>query len=133
MNLGDLIKKQNQRSENMSVVLGDEGTGAAPAGIPPGAQQIVNTVNGFLPIIEQVTGLSRREIFLQLLKNGFKGGGIESLLNGLMGKTPTPEAKFIKYVKTLALWVPVALFLLGMSIVTVYAFLKLTVIMMGGL
>jgi hypothetical protein len=101
--------------------------------MPPGAQQIVSTIDGFMPIIEQVTGLTRREIFLQMLKTGARGGNWLDVLTGLAGQKPAPEAKFIKYVKTLAIWVPVALFLLGISIVAVYAFLKLTVIMMGGL
>jgi hypothetical protein len=104
-----------------------------PGGMPPGAQQIANTFNNFIPIIEQVTGLTRREIFLQMIKSGARGGNWLDVLTGLAGQKPTPEAKFIKYVKTLAIWVPVALFLLGMSIVAVYAFLKLTVLMMGGL
>lgn len=104
-----------------------------PGGIPPGAQQIANTFNNFIPIIEQVTGLTRREIFLQMIKSGARGGNWLDVLTGLAGQKPTPEAKFIKYVKTLAIWVPVALFLLGMSIVAVYAFLKLTVMLMGGI
>lgn len=103
-------------------------------GIPPGAQQIIGTVNNFMPIIEQVTGLTRREIFIQMMKSGAKGGSWFDVFAGLVGTPkPAPEAKFIKYVKTLAIWIPVALFLLGMSIVTVYAFLKLTVMMMGGI
>ncbi len=106
---------------------------AGGGGIPPGAQQIANTFNNFIPIIEQVTGLTRREIFLQMIKSGARGGNWLDVLTGLAGQKPTPEAKFIKYVKTLAIWVPVALFLLGMSIVAVYAFLKLTVMMMGGI
>ena len=104
-----------------------------PGGMPPGAQQIAQTFNNFIPIIEQVTGLTRREIFLQMIKSGARGGNWLDVLTGLAGQKPAPEAKFIKYVKTLAIWVPVALFLLGMSIVAVYAFLKLTVLMMGGL
>lgn len=105
----------------------------APGGMPPGAQQIAQTFNNFIPIIEQVTGLTRREIFLQMIKSGARGGNWLDVLTGLAGQKPAPEAKFIKYVKTLAIWVPVALFLLGMSIVAVYAFLKLTVMMMGGI
>lgn len=120
-------------NKDATTLVAEAQNGGAQPAMPPGAQQIVNTVNSFIPMIMEVTGLTRREIFLSLLKSGFKGGGIESLINGLMGKTPAPEAKFIKYVKTLAIWVPVALLLLGMSIVAVYAFLKLTVIMMGGL
>jgi hypothetical protein len=106
---------------------------APVSGMPIGSKQIVDTVNNFMPIIEQVTGLTRREIFLQMMKSGVRGGNWLDVLTGLAGTKPTPEAKFIKYVKTLAIWVPVALFLLGMSIVAVYAFLKLTVLMMGGL
>jgi hypothetical protein len=102
-------------------------------GMPPGAQQIANTFNNFIPIIEQVTGLTRREIFLQMLKSGARGGNWLDVLTGLAGQKPAPEAKFIKYVKTLAIWVPVALGLTGFVIVALYAFLKLTAIMLGGL
>lgn len=101
--------------------------------VPVGMQQLADGVNSFMPMIEQVTGLTRREIFLQLVKSGVRGGSLLDVLTGLAGQKPAPEAKFIKYVKTLAIWVPVALFLLGVSIVAVYAFLKLTVLMMGGL
>lgn len=130
MKLGDLIAKT--RSDEY----GEQNIQPEPApggGMPIGSQQIVNTVNNFMPIIEQVTGLTRREIFLQMMKSGVRGGNWLDVLTGLAGQKPPAEAKFIKYVKTLAIWIPVALFLLGISIVAVYAFLKLTVLMIGGL
>lgn len=115
----------------------DKQTAVAPQGtqpqVPPGAQQVANMIDGFMPIIEQTTGLTRREISLQLLKTGFKGGNLLDVITGLSSNKPVQEAKFQKYVKTLAIWVPVALFLIGISIVAVYAFLKLTVLMLGGL
>jgi hypothetical protein len=111
----------------------DEPIEAAPAGMPPGAQQIVNGVNSFMPVIERVTGLNRREIFLQLMKSGVKGGNLLDVLTGLAGNKPAPEAKFVKYVKTLAIWVPVALGLTGFVVISLYILLKAASIMLGGL
>lgn len=89
-------------------------------------QNIANTVDQFMPALEQITGLTRREIFLHLLKTGLKGGTFESMISGLLGQAaPQTDAKFVRYVKTLAVWVPVAILLLGLSVVTVIAFAKL--------
>jgi len=101
--------------------------------IPAGAQQIANGVNAVMPMLEQISGLNRREISFQLLKGGLKGGSLESIFSGLAGNKPQPEAKFIKYVKTLAIWVPVAIFLLGISLVSILLFLKFSLLMIGGI
>lgn len=99
--------------------------------IPVGVKQFSDGINNFMPMIEQVTGLTRREISLQLLKTGFKGGGIDSILSGLMGQKPAPEAKFIKYVKTLALWVPVFIGLCGGVIIGLLLFTKMALAIIG--
>jgi len=103
----------------------------APPEIPVGVKQFTDGINNFMPVIEQVTGLTRREISLQLLKTGFKGGGIDSILSGLMGQKPAPEAKFIKYVKTLALWVPVFIGLCGGVIIGLLLFTKMALAIIG--
>lgn len=106
--------------------------GSSPA-VPPGLQQIADSVEGFIPVIEKMTGLSRRDISLQLLKTGFKGGGLMDIINGLQGRQQQPDVKFVRYVKTLAVWVPVAVLLFGLAIVGVIGFAKLVIYLMGGL
>jgi hypothetical protein len=92
---------------------------------PPMITNIANTVDAYMPALEQITGLTRREIFLHLLKTGLKGGSVESLVNGLIGgQAPQTDAKFVRYVKTLAVWVPVSILLLGLSVVSVVVFAK---------
>jgi len=100
------------------------GPAPQPTGAPPALNQIAETVENIMPTIEKITGLSRRDIFMALLKTGLKGGGIDSILNALMGKQEK-EVKFVRYVKTLAIWVPVAIFLLGIAIASVVLFVKL--------
>jgi hypothetical protein len=99
-------------------------------GMPPGVAQIVQSVNAFMPAIEQITGLTRRDIFLSLLKGGMKGQGFESILNTLMGHQEK-EVKFVKYVKVLAIWVPIAILLLGLSIVSIVLFTKFLIVVLG--
>jgi len=112
--------------------------GATPAaadalrGIPPGMVQIVDTIENVIPTVEKITGLSRRDIFMALLKSGLRGGGVNSILNSLMGHQEK-EAKFVKYVKTLAIWVPIALLLLGLSVIAIVAFAKFMIVVLGGL
>lgn len=101
--------------------------------IPPGVATIADTVDQYIPVLERITGLTRRELFLQLLKTGLRGGNIENILNGLMGKQPEKDAKFVKYVKTLAIWVPVAVFLFGLAVVSVVIFAKVIISVVGGL
>jgi hypothetical protein len=105
----------------------------APGEIPPGVKQIADTLNNFLPVIENLTGLSRREIALQLLKTGIKGGSISSVLEGLMGQKPAPEAKFIRYVKIFAVWVPAFVFLMGGALVGAFVLYKLALLLVGSL
>lgn len=101
--------------------------------IPVGVQQFADGINNFIPIIEQVTGLTRREISLQLLKTGIKGGGIGDIFAGLMGQKPAPEAKILRYAKTLIWVLPLGVLLTGASVVLVIGFAKLVIWMMGGL
>ena len=94
-------------------------------------QNLQANVDRFLPVIEQITGLSRREIFLHILKTGMRGGGVDSLINGLLGQQkPNTDAKFVRYVKTLAIWVPVSV---GLFIVMVVLPLVLIRHYLGGL
>jgi hypothetical protein len=99
--------------------------------VPQVVKEMGDFVDAALPTIERITGLTRREITLQLLKTGLKGGGIEMLINGFMGKPPAQEVKFVRVVKTLAIWVPVFVFLLGLSGVGVILFAKLALMLWG--
>lgn len=103
------------------------------ATIPVGVQQFADMADRLLPAVEQMTGLSRREITLQLLKSGLRGNSLSGILDGLMGTKPAPEPKFVKYVKVGAIWIPIAILLLGCSIVAVFAFFKLTMLVIGSL
>jgi len=117
---------QNQYAHAPVPALTGQPVPEQPPQPPVVIQNIANTVNQFMPALEQITGLTRREIFLHLLKTGLKGGTFESMISGLLGQAaPQTDAKFVRYVKTLAVWVPVAILLLGLSIVTVIAFAKL--------
>jgi len=105
----------------------------APGTVPPGVQQIADTLNNFLPVIEQITGLTRREIALQLLKTGIKGGSLSGVIEGLMGQKPAPEAKLVRYVKIFAMWVPAFVFLMGGALVGAFVLYKLALVLVGSL
>lgn len=108
--------------------------GPPGAPVPAGVQEIANTVNQFIPVLEQVTGLTRRELFLHLMKTGLKGGGLDGLLQGLIGNNPIQkEMKFERIAKTIAIWVPIFVLLLGCSLVGVILFAKLLVHVLGAL
>lgn len=99
------------------------GAGSTPTQLL-GVEQVANTVESFMPAIERITGLNRKDIFLQLLKSGFKGN-MNGFLDGLMGRQPEKPSKFEKYIKTSAIWIPVgvALFVLlvgGVFVVIVF-------------
>lgn len=110
----------------------EQQTGTNQPPIPPGMANIQQMADQFLPVIENITGLSRREIFLQLMKTGLRGGSLETLINGFMGKQVEREAKFVRYVKTLAVWLPVAFLLGGLTIICLFAFAKIAFTMAGG-
>ena len=105
--------------------------------VPNGVSQIMsgimNGIDRFVPAIEHFTGLTRREICLNLLKTGFKGGNISTLLDGLIGNKPAPEPKFIRYVKIGAVWIPIAVFLMGLSLIGVFIVFKGAMILLGTL
>jgi len=131
----DELKQRNPElftSEGQSQIAQPGVPGAAPQ-LPIGAQQLASTIEAFMPMIEQTTGLTRREIFLQMLKTGSRGGGWLDVLTGLAGTKPAPEAKFVKYVKTLAIWVPVAFGLTAGIVLGLFILLKAASIMLGGL
>jgi len=104
-------------------------TGAPAPGMPPGMAQIVNSVEAFMPAVEKITGLTRRDIFLAVLKGGLKGQGFESILNTLMGHQEK-DVKFVKYVKVLAIWVPIAILLFGIAIVAIVMFTKFLMVVL---
>jgi hypothetical protein len=104
----------------------------APA-VPIGVQQIFKGIDQFMPMIENATGLNRREIALNLMKTGIKGGSISSIFDSLLGQRPAPEPKFIRYVKIGAVWIPIALFLTGCSIVGVFLVFKGAMLLLGAL
>jgi hypothetical protein len=118
----------NRYSQTVQVPA-DAGTPSTP-GIPPGMAQIVNSVEMFMPAIEKITGLTRRDIFLAVLKGGMRGQSFESILNTLMGHQEK-EVKFVRYVKTLAIWVPVAVLLFGLAMVSIIVFAKFLIVILG--
>jgi hypothetical protein len=104
---------------------------AAAAPIPEGAQQITKVIDTWMPFIESTTGLTRKEIFLQLMKTGVRGGNILSFLEGFSGRPQEKEVRFVRIVKTLAIWLPVAIFLVGLSLVTIVLYAKFIINLMG--
>jgi hypothetical protein len=102
-----------------------------PPPVPQAVKEFADFVEAALPTFERLTGYSRRELTGQALKVVLKGGGLESFLGGLMGKPPAQEVKFVRVVKTLAIWVPVFVFLLGLSGVGVILFAKLALMLWG--
>ena len=87
-----------------------------------------------MPIAEEITGLSRKEITLALLKSGVKGGGLEAAIGFLTqsAKTP-PRDRWLERLKTLAIWGPVALFGMGLAVFFLLLVMKIMVHMVGGL
>ena len=101
--------------------------------VPEGVKQIANSLEAVMPYIERITGLTRRDLSLQLLKTGLKGGNLESLINGLVGYKPQPEAKIIRYVKIFAFWVPAFVFLMCAALVGAFVLFKLAMVLVGSL
>lgn len=103
-----------------------------PAGISPGVQQVINTVDGLMPMIEGVTGLTRREISLQLLKTGLKGGSWGTLFDGLI-KQPEKMPKIALYAKTIVTWGLIALFFGGIALITLVLYARVITSILGGI
>ena len=99
----------------------------------PGIQvaDIAVKLDPILSVVEQVTGLTRREIFLQLLKTGVKGGGIGDIIGGLMGAKPAPQAKFLTYTKHIVIWGLVAVFFGGLILITMIGYAHLMTRLLG--
>lgn len=93
---------------------------------------MAHTVDLYMPLLERMTGLTRRELVLQLMRSGLRGGGISSLVDSLMGAKPVPEPKLVRYVKIVALWVPVFIFLMGGAMVGVFVLYRLSAALLGG-
>lgn len=133
MTFRDYLKARNPElyPEAPATIPADPVMGASPAGgIPPGIVQVVNSVESFMPVVEKITGLTRRDISLAVLRGGLKGGNLDSILSTLMGKQEK-EVKFVRYVKTLAIWVPVAVFLFGLAVVGIILFAKFLIVVLG--
>jgi hypothetical protein len=101
--------------------------------VPVGIKQIFGGIEAFMPDIERITGMNRKEVTMTLLKTGLKGGGIESLIMGLAGKTPAPELKFVRLIKAFAIWIPVALGLVGFILITLVLYAKFMMSVIGGI
>ena len=106
---------------------------AAAPEVPEGVKQFFGFIDAAMPMIEKTTGLNRKDIFLHILKTGFKGGGIDAFLKGFMDTPAAKEIKFVRVVKTLAIWVPVGLGLTCLVIICLYFFIRLMVYAMGAL
>jgi hypothetical protein len=108
---------------------------ALPEAQPPEAVvRIGAQVKAVMPIIEDITGLSRRDITLALLKGTAKGGSVEGVINFLTGQQKTPPRdKFMDRIKALAIWGPVAFFGFGLAIFFLFFMMKIMVHMAGGL
>lgn len=102
-----------------------------PVPVPAAVKEFGDMVNAAMPTIENVTGLTRRELTLQLLKTGLKGGGLDMFLAGLLGKSPAQEIKFVRVVRTLAVWVPVGLGLTGLVLICLVIFAKIVLLLWG--
>lgn len=99
--------------------------------LPPGGKQLLKSFMPFIDDLEGLTGMGRKELTLNLLKTGLKGGSIDSLLLGLAGKPAAADVKFVRRVKTLAVWVPVLIFLLGFSLISLVLYAKFVMSVMG--
>jgi hypothetical protein len=151
MSLIDLLKKHNPekytftqsappQERESAPALPAQGNPYAPQAVsvtpePVGAVQptsqqqdmmagFTQNVERFLPAIEQLTGLSRREIFLHLIKAGIRGGGVNGILEGLLGQKPPQEAKFVRMVKTMAIWVPIGVGMTFFCVILPFALLR---------
>jgi hypothetical protein len=93
--------------------------------VPIGIQQIGNAIKDFMPMVEEITGLNRKEITLTLLKNGMKGGNLVDLITGLANPKPTPQAKIITMFKTAVVYVPLFVALMGGTVIFLVFLAKL--------
>jgi len=94
--------------------------------VPIGIQQIGNAIKDFMPMVEEITGLNRKEmITLTLLKNGMKGSNLVDLITGLADPKPTPQAKIITMFKTAVIYVPLFLALMGGTVIFLVFLAKL--------
>jgi hypothetical protein len=79
---------------------------------------VVQRLSGVMDAVEQITGVSKRELTLSLLKSGLKGNGIAGIVDGLLGQKPAPVGKFLTYTKHAVIWGLVALFFGGLILIT---------------
>jgi hypothetical protein len=97
--------------------------------VPIGIQQMGNAIKSFMPMIEDITGLTRKEITkeitLTLLKTGLKGNNLIDILTGLANPKPTPQAKIITMFKTAVIYVPLFVALMGGTVIFLIFLAKL--------
>lgn len=93
--------------------------------VPIGIQQMGNAVKSIMPMVEEITGLNRKEITLNLLKSGLKGNNIVDILTGLANPKPTPQAKIITMFKTAVVYVPLFVALMGGTVIFLVFLAKL--------
>lgn len=114
MALADILRKRNpalypeaQTPEQGGAV---QVAQASPE-LMKGAKQIADVVEALMPSVEQITGLTRRDFFLALLKSGFKGN-MGNFVDTLMGRQPDKPSRFEKQIRIAAIWIPVGIGLL---------------------
>jgi hypothetical protein len=85
--------------------------------------------------IEKLTGLTRRDIFLNILKSGVKGNGVSGFIDQMLGMSSTQQNtkfdKMLAAVKTVAIWLPVFAFLSGLAVIGVVLLYKLAMHLAG--
>lgn len=114
-----------------------EGPGPVPVAPGPGPvpgdniETVLRSVNQYMPLIEEITGIKRHELFLPVAK-AVVTGKFEGLLDKIgAGKSSgpvVPEMRFIKIGKFVVLWGSLAVFLFGSAIIGLLALSKLLLV-----
>jgi hypothetical protein len=123
MSFFDRFNQDANRVQNLPAVQDPNQIGMTD--MPVGIQQMGNAIKGFMPMMEEITGLNRKEITLTLLKNGLKGNNLVDLITGLADPKPTPQAKIITMFKTAVIYVPLFVALMGGTVIFLIFLAKL--------
>lgn len=105
-----------------------------PGPVPvPGAdvERVLQTVKQYMPLIEEITGIQRRELFIPVLKIGLRGkfdGLLDSLGAGKPSAPALPEMRIIKIGKFVVLWGSLAVFLFGAAIIGLLALSRILLV-----
>jgi hypothetical protein len=94
-------------------------------------RDIVQRIDPVIAAIEQLSGIPRKELFMQGLKSSLKGGGLLGLVEGLTGQKPPVEAKLIRYAKVFVTWGLIAVFFGGLILITLVAYAHFMTKLMG--